>query len=503
MATIDAPAQTRRTRELGATVRGVGYALLLILAAVLAVRALYFFQTALVMVRWPFETNNGEATLLAESRLLDQGLLAGLRTLYGPQPHDRFIAGNYPPVYYLLWVLKPGAPAFPTGRALSVLGGLVAALAGGAAVYRAAGGSRLQRASTALLGAAAFICTVPVFQQIGIAKPDMVALAFAACGLAFFEAAPNQRGTVAAGVCFALALLTKQSIAFALIAATIAALRRGPRALLTLVITTAAVLAAVLGGLWLLAGPSLFEHLVLYNLRPWSESRFGSVNVKFLSLHWPLLVPALGYAAWGLYARGRSALTYYPPLALATLLTVGSEGGGRSYYVELCLAAGLGAALALGALLNARPAWAAPLSSATLLLLAFYAVRAYTVFTGGAYVTEPPSAAEADRINHLLVMVDGAPDPVLILSEDAGYLAMRGRPLVIDDPYLARAMYRQGRWSTAGVVEAIRARRYSLIVNTTTINERKLRPDWGDALVDALVANYQEVGPESWVPKAR
>src|SRR5436305_5701014 len=254
MATIDAPARTQRTRELGATVRGVGYAVLLVLAAVLAARALYFFQTALVMVRWPFETNNGEATLPAESRLLDQGLLAGLRTLYGPQPHDRFIAGNYPPVYYLLWALKPGAPAFPTGRALSVLGGLVAALAGGVAVYSAAGGSRLPRASTALLGAAAFICTVPIFQQIGIAKPDMVALAFAALGLALFEAAPNRPGTVAAGVCFALALLTKQSIGFALAAAAVAALRRGPRALLTLALTTGAVLAAVLGGIALLAG---------------------------------------------------------------------------------------------------------------------------------------------------------------------------------------------------------------------------------------------------------
>jgi hypothetical protein len=355
-------------------------------------------------------------------------------------------------------------------------------------------------AGAAVFGGAAFICTVPVFQQLSILKPDLLALAFAACGLALFETAPSRRGTVAAGICFALALLAKQSIGFALAAALIAALRRGPRPFLWLALTVAAALAVALGALALVAGPAVFEHLVLYNLRDWRDDRFEDLNRKFLGLHWPLLVPALAYAAWGLVSRPRSALTYYPLVALPVLITVGSEGGARNYYLELCLAAGLGAALAVGALLAARPAWASPLGAATLLLLGVYVVRTYTVLVTGAYVPEP-LPKQAETYTQLLATVDTVPDPVL--SDEPGYLAMRGRPVAVDDFFLQRQMRKAGLWDGDGIAEDLRARRYTLVVTSKTSDEEELRPQWGDAIVDALLEGYVQSGPDTFVPRGQ
>src|SRR5262249_22087555 len=160
----------------------------------------YYCWMVLPIIRWPFEIHGGESTMLYESHLLDSDLFGNIRTLYGPQQADRFVAGNYPPLYLFFWTLDPGPSSYITGRALSLLGGVVAALAGAMAVYATLTGGRAWRIGMGLLGGAAFLCTVPVFQQIGIAKPDMVALAFAACGLACFAVLPDRRGAVLAGI---------------------------------------------------------------------------------------------------------------------------------------------------------------------------------------------------------------------------------------------------------------------------------------------------------------
>lgn len=486
--------------RIGAVARVVGLCAIALLALALTARAAYYLWAALAMVTWPHEAHNGEGTILHESQLLGRDLLGGLRSLYGPQPADGFIAGNYPPLYYALWAMKPGPSALPTGRGLSLLGGLVVALAGGVAVWAALPGRRALRLAAGALGGALFICTIPVFQQIGIAKPDMIALAFAACGLALFERAVGPRGTVLAGCCFGLALLTKQSIGLAFAAAALAAIRRGPRALLPLLAGAGATVGIVLGALWLLVGNSLFEHLLLYNTRPWRGDRFESLNGKFLTQHWPILVPALAYAAWGIRRRAKSALTYYPLTALLVLATVGAEGGARNYYIELCLAIGLGAALALGSALGGKGGVPLLAGAALIFLLGFYTTRTYTSFIVGQYVPTPP-VQDGARMNALLAMVDAAPDP--ILTDSIGFLALRGRPVVIDDDFLAIIVREKGLWNPEGIVATVQARRYPLVLTAKYTTDAELRRAWGDQVVDALYANYDRTGPETFAPKGR
>lgn len=496
-----ASAERAGSRDNAVRLRRAAQIIFALLTLALVIRAGYYVRMVFPVLVWPHEAIGGEATMLYESTLLQRDPLGGLRALYGPQPADAFIAGNYPPLYLIFWALKPGASSFITGRSLSLLWGVIAAIAGGCAIFGALRGhaTRPQRIIAGALGGAIFICTVPVFQQISIAKPDMSALGLAALGLACFENARGRRGIILAGLFFGAALLTKQSIGFALAAAFVASLRRGPKDALTLFLTTGLVGAVAIGFLYLLAGPTVIDHLITYNLRPWRQDRFESLNKKFLALHWLILAPALAYAFWGIARRGRSALTYYPIIALLVLYTVGSEGGARNYYIELCLAAGLAVALTLATLVLARPRWLLTLGTATFLLVAIYTVRTYTVLIAGAYVPAPPVVTGAER-NRVLALADAAPDP--ILSDDVSYLAMRGRPAVIDDGFLSEHVRTIGLWSTAGIVANIQAHRYPLVLTPRSGDDDAiLRRAWGNAVVDALYAYYERTGPDTFVPK--
>lgn len=459
-------------------------------------RALFYAYTVLPLIRWPFEQVPGEGTMLFESQLLHGGFLSGLRTLYGPQVADRFIAGNYPPVYLLLWALKPGAAAgYPLGRLLSLAAGGVTAVAGGVAVARALSGGPWVKTTAGILGGSLFIATVPVMQQLTIAKPDLVALAFAALALAAFEFRRERGGLVASGLLLGLALLTKQSLFFVAASLGIAALRGGRRDFVRFAapLALAGIIAA--GILLAVAGPSLFEHLVVYNRRGWGYERLLSLDAKFVKLHWPLLAASITYGLWGLRYRPRSPLTYFPLFALGTLVTIGIEGAYRNYYLELCLAMALGAAMALGTLAGSARAIALPGAILGVALVGTYAGILYTEITPAGYlanVQDPKQLERGDRFSKLLVRVDAAPDPVL--SDEAGLLAMRGRVPVLDDPFLAKLMRDKGRWDASGVVAGLRARSYSVFVPSVT-DGRPLRVQWGDAFVDALEANY-DLGPD-------
>lgn len=468
-------------------------------ALLLVARGLYYVWLATAYVRWPYESTFGEGTLLAEASLLEQGPLSGLRAIYGPRLPDRFIAGNYPPLYLLLWALKAGPAAFPTGRALSILAGLATAAASASLVYCAAPGGAVTRVAGALLGGGTLLCTLPMLQQLGVAKPDMVALALVAWGLFAFEVFPGRRGIVVAGSLFALAILTKQSAGFGLIAAAVAAFMRRPRDVVTLLGAVLVTLALSLGGLFALAGPALYDHLVLSNIRIWHADRAWQFTARFITLHWPLLLVALAHGAWAVWARRGSALAYYPFVALAVLPTAGSEGGGRLYFLELCLALAVAVGLAVGSLLARTRRSTLPLSLAALALVALFTRTAYVEFTLGKYVPAP-RLADGGRLYPQLLRLDRTPDPVL--SEEPGLVAMRRRTVIIDDSFLADLMRRRGLWDNQGIVDAVIAERYNAIFVRTT-DEAILRARWGDAFVDALLAHYREGGDATYLPRSR
>src|SRR5439155_18472214 len=84
-------------------------------------------QMSASLFSYPFQFDESEGMIVAETLLLDRGV-----NIYERPMPDLFVAAPYPPVYYLLdWPLQhlAGAePTFKTGRALSVLATLLAGL---------------------------------------------------------------------------------------------------------------------------------------------------------------------------------------------------------------------------------------------------------------------------------------------------------------------------------------------------------------------------------------
>ena len=90
-----------------------------------------------------------------------------------------------------------------------------------------------------------------------------------------------------------------------------------------------------------------------------------------------------------------------------------------------------------------------------------------------------------------------------MLSDEPGYLAMRGRLVAVDDFFLQRQMREAGRWEGDGSAEDLRARRYTLVVTSKATDEEELRLQWGDVVVDALLEGYVRSGPVTFVPRGQ
>src|SRR5689334_25397189 len=72
-------------------------AALSLLTVLLALKALDTLQTMLAFFNWPFQFDESESMIVAETLLLDRGV-----DIYGKLTPEQFIAAPYPPLYYLL-----------------------------------------------------------------------------------------------------------------------------------------------------------------------------------------------------------------------------------------------------------------------------------------------------------------------------------------------------------------------------------------------------------------
>ena len=65
--------------------------------------------------------------------------------------------------------------------------------------------------------------------------------------------------------------------------------------------------------------------------------------------------------------------------------------------------------------------------------------------------------------------------------------------------HLAGESVAEGRWDPGPVIANIAARRYTLVL-VNDVTDESLRVTWGDAIIDALLANY-EPQLDGYVPK--
>lgn len=498
---------------------------------------------------FPFQLDREEGFLLNQAILLSRG-----DTLYPPIDRYPYLVGNYPPVYpavYSLFV-KCFGPSLPLGRLINLLAA-VAILAGLA--WSVA--SRTRRVVPAILAPCLFAATWDFNQWIAYARVDILALCLTLWGFIRFSAAPEKGGARGTALLLSLALLTRQTLLAAPIAAVLVlAFRRDWRSMRSLSLRMALYTGGAYGLLFLVTSGQAWSHLVTYNANPFHWDQVGVWTrhlwrfQRFILVLAPLTIICLTYLEkwerWGRDAEVSTAgdasdeasgdgaagndsaapaaarpsapaaarpylqvpETIYLVLAFASILMVGKEGAASNYLLEfhMALALFLGVHVAAVRNLGDRPFrhHALGLLNALLFLgLSFHAVSlTHSLLWRRMLLSEPPPGA-TERLagTEVLEAVEGVKGEVIV--EEPIYAILSGHE-VLFQPFILSELARQNLWDQTEFVGDLRSGRFEVLVTTADVfNEDQYFIAWTPEMRAAIRGTYRESGRIDHGPRWR
>jgi hypothetical protein len=439
----------------------VAWAAYLIPAAGLALYALAQWLSALAN-RAP--VLYGEGAVANAARLARDGI-----AYLDPDP-SRFVAANYPPLYFhLASIVDP----FITGRIASI----VATLAVAAMVFvtaRPAG--RLAAAALAT----GWLALAPVMIWGPAVKPDLVALALTALAVVLLD----RRRELApiAGFALVFAALAKPT-ALLPAAALVAWLAWSDRATLVRCGFGAAVaVVAAAVTVYLDSVPDVWRHVVTWNALSWSLDQAVSVVViGILVIGVPLGIAALTRGVGGARAA-------YLAGALAIVVLAGREGATINYLLDLTVAT----ALSLSAVAPRLRAGALfPALALAQLVLATAIVDPLRVVPGRV----PLTGAWGDPSRVTIIAPELASgEPLLV--EDSGLLVARGATPTVDDLFLWSRLVERGTIDAAPVLTQVASARFRAVVSEADLEHLDAAPGferqrWTAVLARAVVERYR------------
>lgn len=463
------------------------WALALALAAVLGARVLAGVGTQAEIFAFPFQLDESEGMIVAETMLLSQGT-----NIFDPVTPDLFVAAPYPPLFYLLALpfqaLLGDEPTFKAGRAITLFATLLAGLAIFGIVVQLTR-SRLGGAVAAL----AFWSLSLVTFWGSLVKPDMLGVALGLVGLLWLVSRPGGQVWWALPL-FLLAFFTKQTSIAAAAAATGYLLLTTPRRGLAFGAAYAA--GAIVPSLLLdmATRGGYFYHMFTIHDLPWFAERFALFMGNFVASYGVLLVPgALAAAAFGVVwlvrrlrrepadsAGDRTIIvTGYLLGSLLVASGTGTHGGNHNHLLDLAAACSLGLGAGLGVLLErASTTWKA----VAVVPMAVVLLWAPSLFGTPEWLQLEFNQLKPERVaglNNIFQYVTN--DPGEAYSDNVGLLLAARKRLWSTDPFTQTHATQFGRWDESKLVGAIRDRRFSQII---------LRDD-----VDAPDAGAGDVSP--------
>lgn len=403
----------------------------------------------------------------------------GLRALYPAHPElaRPYLISPYTPLFYLEWAALRELLRLPDsltpGRLAAFLALLAATSLLWALVRRTA-----ERSSTSLPFVLAGLASPFVIESAAVGITDMSGLAWSLLGLylvghAFTAGQPIRLAILP----FALALLTKQSLVAALVAATaflILERRRGDAALLFggtvgLALATALALDAFTsGGLMAATVGGLAQPVV------WMQFAYLSPYLLKTWLLWPLLALTTAGPALDRPLSGwpRLAMLYAASALIFGLGTVGKVGSSTNYFIEPMLALCWSAAVGFERLKRA----ASRLAAVGLVLLTLAALPA------------GPSLLQRARSLRDYRTLIGAAERELSARDLRGWVLSgtdlfpiverRGGVPYLNDSFLYGLFWESGRWPHDGFVSDIACGRVSLIL-PPVVPPRPPYASWG------------------------
>lgn len=460
---------------------------------------LLFMLMGLRLAFFPYGVDYGEAPLMDQAR----HLLAGESIYKSDLDQPPYTIANYPPIYPLLVAglrQMTGLGWFQAGRAISLTAALISAAFIGLLATRA-GSSR----TAGWLAAALFLGHPYVAIWSGLARVDLLALAFSLAGLWIVICRPHSHRWLAAAVLlFTLSVFTRQTF---LLAAPVTALvwlwnYNRKRALFFVI------------GLGLLCGScfvvintatqgGFYLNTVVANVNRYDWDRTLAMSQQLAVIWLPALALAALTAARSFlqWLRGvdgqpqpasrrfslAAGLAVYAVLALASALTVGKVGSDINYFLELIAACAiLAAAMAVNT--AQQPARWGKLIPAILAAQMIWAV------ISGLFLYQVTAArhwAQIETTRSLYAEVVAASQKGQVLSDDyLDLVFLAGQPITYQ-PFEYGQLYHAGIWNPNAFAGEISSGKISLIlISGETLNKECC---WPPELVRAIESHYQVI----------
>ncbi len=478
--------------------RRVLFGVLLLLLVGLVVKAIVGALTSVEIFAHPFQLDESEGMIVAETMLIDKG--TAIYTVPGP---DLFISAPYPPLYYLMaWPfqhLAGATPTFKAGRALS----LIATIAAGVAIFSIVVALTRQRLGGAIAAAAWWSLGLVTFWG-GLVKPDMTALAFGLIGLWWLVARPQAQMWWALPFFWA-AFYSKQTAIAAVVAAVgwllFTHLKKG------LAFGAAYVAGIVIPTLLLNLTTSggYFYHMFTIHDLPFSLDRALGFVGNFLGTYGLLLMPGIlsivmGAGLW-LYARvharpqlvghnGLLLLFFYLGMSIFSASGTGTLGGNHNHLLEWAAASCLG--LGLGVYL----VWSSAQKLVRLggaLVCAAILVGVPLLFAVPGWLKLEFGMLSADKVQGMSNIVQYVTNNSgRAYSDNVGILLTAGKPLWTTDPYTQTHATFFKRWDQTKLVRAIEGKTFSQVILRIDISNPELGAgDVSPQILQAVRDNYK------------
>ena len=444
--------------------------ILFILLAILSLRIVVGAATSAAMFSFPFQFDESEGMIVAETMLLDQGV-----NIFEVPTAQFFVAAPYPPLFYLVnWPIQRLAgdePTFKGGRAISLVATLLAAAFIFGIIIRFYG-DKLAGA----IGAGVWL-SLGLTNYWGIlVKPDMLAVSLGLGGLWVLVVRGPDRPWLAL-LFFLCAFFTKQTAIAAGAASCIWLIYERPRK--GIAFAAVYVLGALISSLILdfTTKGGYFYHLLTLHDLPWFADRFQQYVSYFLSTYGLFVVPSAIGLLWAgassvlkrLLSRERTDVERHSPLfvlylaiSIFSAIGTGTLGGNHNHLLEWAASTSLGLGLLI-ALLRARQSRRIQVAASALGLLLL--LQTPSLFATPAWLQRELSLlsdTKREGMQNIFQYVTN--NGGTAYSDNVGLLLITGKKLWSTDPFTQTHATFYGRWDDSELVKAIEKGEFAQII---------------------------------------
>jgi hypothetical protein len=475
-------------------------AIVALLLAGFLVKVVLGVPTVAALFQHPFQLDESEGMIVAETMLLDRGV-----QIFNPITPELFIAAPYPPVFYLAcWPLQHllgDEPSFKIGRAISIL----AALVSGAAIFGIVYSLTRSRLAGAL-GAFLFWSLGLVTFWGSLVKPDVLALALGLSGIWWAISRPQSQVWWAI-VPLLLAFYTKQTGVASAVAVTGWLLLTRPRLGIAFgaAYAAGATVPSLLLNWWTHAG-YFYHQFTLHDL-PWFIDRFlgflWSLSLDYGPLLLPGVIAILLLGADWLAGRLRKREAYLPNagglllalylgMGLAVSSGTGTLGGNHNHLLDLVAACCLGVGAGAGVVLTStRMAVTLRSMAAAFGLVALCWVP--SLFSVPVWLQLEFNQLKPERTEGLMNIFQYVTNnPGEAYSDNVGLMLATRKRLWSTDPYTQTHATFYGRWDESLLVQAVAARRFSQVILRVDVDEPQAGAgDVSPGILQAVKDNYK------------